>query len=56
MIRSDDGDVRKLPVRRWLGGRHADASNGYGAPQVCVPGLHLAPDEPDAVACTLLAA
>lgn len=23
-IRADDGDVRALPVRRWLGGRHAD--------------------------------
>jgi SAM-dependent methyltransferase len=25
-VRRDDGDVRKLPVRRWLGGRHADAA------------------------------
>jgi SAM-dependent methyltransferase len=23
-IRHDDGEVRHLPVRRWLGGRHAD--------------------------------
>ena len=23
-IRRDDGEVRRLPVRRWLGGKHAD--------------------------------
>ena len=23
-IRHDDGEVRNLPVRKWLGGRHAD--------------------------------
>jgi SAM-dependent methyltransferase len=34
-VRRDDGDIRKLPVRRWLGGRHADARFDKAVLELC---------------------
>lgn len=34
-VRRDDGDVRHLPVRRWLGGRHADARFDTAVLELC---------------------
>jgi SAM-dependent methyltransferase len=34
-VRHDDGEVRKLPVRRWLGGRHADARFDRAVLELC---------------------
>lgn len=34
-VRNDDGEVRKLPVRRWLGGRHADARFDRAVLELC---------------------
>lgn len=35
-LRSDDGDVRALPVRSWLGGRHADQAFDEAIVDLCV--------------------
>jgi SAM-dependent methyltransferase len=34
-VRRDDGDVRHLPVRRWLGGRHADVQFDTAVLELC---------------------
>jgi SAM-dependent methyltransferase len=34
-VRSDDGAVRTLPVRRWLGGRHADRAFDRAMVRLC---------------------
>ena len=34
-VRHDDGEVRKLPVRSWLGGRHADARFDRAVLELC---------------------
>jgi SAM-dependent methyltransferase len=34
-IRHDDGEVSTLPVRKWLGGRHADARFDSAVVQLC---------------------
>jgi SAM-dependent methyltransferase len=34
-IRQDDGAVRKLPVRRWLGGRNADEAFDQAVVKLC---------------------
>ncbi len=34
-VRHDDGEVRHLPVRRWLGGRHADGEFDRAVLELC---------------------
>jgi SAM-dependent methyltransferase len=34
-VRHDDGEVRYLPVRRWLGGRHADGDFDRAVLKLC---------------------
>jgi SAM-dependent methyltransferase len=34
-VRRDDGEVRHLPVRRWLGGRHADGGFDRAVVELC---------------------
>ena len=34
-VRHDDGEVRHLPVRRWLGGRHADDQFDSAVLELC---------------------
>ena len=34
-VRHDDGEVRHLPVRRWLGGRHADGEFDRAVLKLC---------------------
>ena len=39
-VRHDDGEVRGLPVRRWLGGQHADGRFDRAVIDLCIgPGL-----------------
>jgi SAM-dependent methyltransferase len=34
-VRHDDGEVRHLPVRKWLGGRHADGDFDHAVLKLC---------------------
>ncbi len=34
-VRHDDGEIRSLPVRRWLGGRHADGPFDRAVVELC---------------------
>ena len=34
-VRHDDGEIRHLPVRRWLGGRHADGEFDRAVLKLC---------------------
>jgi SAM-dependent methyltransferase len=34
-VRRDDGVVQRLPVRKWLGGRHADGRFDHAVVQLC---------------------
>lgn len=35
-VRHDDGQLRHLPVRSWLGGRHADSQFDTAVVNLCV--------------------